>query len=773
MDVDNPEQPTEAGNPARSRSDDQTDEDLPLLVDSAPDLALIVTDTQLNVIRWSAGAERMTGWTAAEAVGQSLRGLLYPPEEKPGASPDSDPEWDAAMRDGRTDAEHWLVKKDGTRFWGACVTTPLYDRQTGALRGFGKVLRDLTVQKRLEEEMRGLLEESLDTVLILSDAAAVGESGAPVSAQVSLGKENPGGRRLFDLFPAAGDPHAGTHWHDVLSHLDQDGSLRIGLPDGRTMEARYRARTNLVPESHLPALRQATRRRRAEQALRTSKDHLAAIFARAAVGLSEIGLDGRFLQVNDELCRILARSRDELLASSIPSVTHPHDLPASIAALATTIETGGPVSLDKRYLRPDGATVWANSSLTLLRDHRGAPRALLAVTVDLSQRRQQEEELRALFEESLDALLIAGDDAVLVDANPAATILFGLQRDEIVGRKLFDLFPSESHERAAAMWDDFLSRGHQEGMVRLLRRDGSLVEVDYRARAHYVPGRHLSVLRDVTERWQAEQALRASEQALREANETLETRVAERTRVLQEQTAELARMNEMRQELLQRLVNTEEQERRRISRELHDQTGQHLTGLVLGLKSLEDTVHAAGLLDPESNNLLLTLRTIADELARDVHRIAVELRPTALDDLGLVPALRSLVERWSLSHHIRAEFDSFGIEDGRHLPEMAEITIYRVVQEALTNVAKYAADGPHKATKVGVTLQLIGEQVQATIEDDGPGFDREAADRSDRSGHLGVAGMRERAAWCGGMLDIESVPGSGTTVLLRIPVALP
>jgi PAS domain S-box-containing protein len=450
-------------------------------------------------------------------------------------------------------------------------------------------------------------------------------------------------------------------------------------------------------------------------------------------------------------------------------------VPASLDALAQTIKTGGPVSFDKRYVRPDGELIWANSSLTLLRDRHGDPRAVLAVTVDLSERKRQEDELRALFEESLDALLIAGDDAVLVDANPAAILLFALERSAIIGRRLFDLFPAETREDAETLWRDFLSSGHQEGMIRLVRPDGQPVEVEYRARAHYVPGRHLSVLRDVTKRWQAEQALRASEQALREVNETLESRVAERTRVLQERTAqlqeqtrELERMSELRQELLQRLVTTEEQERRRISRELHDQTGQHLTGLALGLKSLEDVIRNYCPVTAGADNLLVHLRGITEELSRDIHRMAVELRPTALDDLGLVPALQSYVERWSQTRGIPAEFDCFGLEgDANRLSEIVETTVYRVVQEALTNVAKYACDGPNGATHVSVTLQRFGGHLMASVEDDGPGFDTEAVGQS---GRLGIAGMQERAASCGGTLEIESAPGRGTTVFIRVPV---
>jgi signal transduction histidine kinase len=208
------------------------------------------------------------------------------------------------------------------------------------------------------------------------------------------------------------------------------------------------------------------------------------------------------------------------------------------------------------------------------------------------------------------------------------------------------------------------------------------------------------------------------------------------------------------------LATGQEEERRRLSRELHDQTGQHLAGLALGLQSLEQTIRTRCAPDTLVEQGLGHLHQVASELARDIHRIAVELRPTALDDLGLIPALESHVGTWSADTGIPAEFESFGIDESR-LPEMGKIAIYRVVQEALTNIVRYAGpSGPANATsaasaanvdgqgatrataatQVSVTLQGFPGHLQATIEDDGPGFDSEAVQHASR---LGIRGMRE------------------------------
>src|SRR5205085_46277 len=157
---------------------------------------------------------------------------------------------------------------------------------------------------------------------------------------------------------------------------------------------------------------------------------------------------------------------------------------------------------------------------------------------------------------------------------------------------------------------------------------------------------------------------------------------------------------------------------------------------------------ALGVVD-ENARSIAHLRQMVKALSGDIHRIAVDLRPTSLDDFGLVAALRTYVEQWSERTGIEADLQSIGLEGGEEtgdssprLPSEVETALYRIVQEALTNIARHAAE---KATCVHVTLQRRDGHVQATIEDDGPGFDVETAG----AGRLGLAGMRERATLLG------------------------
>jgi signal transduction histidine kinase len=205
---------------------------------------------------------------------------------------------------------------------------------------------------------------------------------------------------------------------------------------------------------------------------------------------------------------------------------------------------------------------------------------------------------------------------------------------------------------------------------------------------------------------------------------------------------------------VRRVIEAQELERKRLARELHDETGQALTSILLGLKPLEVSA------DDDARATAASLRELVVATLQDVRRLAVELRPSALDDFGLAPAVERLVD--GLREHSGLTID-FEARLGAHrLPPERETALYRVVQEALTNVVKHAG-----ATRVGVVLTRRGDSVAAVVEDDGRGFDP----RTPRDGSLGIVGMRERAALVGGSLTVESRPGAGTTVAAQVPSA--
>ncbi len=207
------------------------------------------------------------------------------------------------------------------------------------------------------------------------------------------------------------------------------------------------------------------------------------------------------------------------------------------------------------------------------------------------------------------------------------------------------------------------------------------------------------------------------------------------------------------------IINAQEQERQRIARELHDETSQVLTSLLISLAVLEESVES-----PEARERIADTRALAHSTLRAIRNLSIDLRPSALDDLGLLPALRWYVKEYQKKCAIVVDFRSSGLKE--RLPAEMETALYRIVQECLTNTVRHS-----NAKRVSIMLRETEDAVKATIKDDGYGFDYEAFLKNPgQERGLGLAGMRERAVLLDGTLDISSQPGNGTMVKVRIPL---
>lgn len=226
-------------------------------------------------------------------------------------------------------------------------------------------------------------------------------------------------------------------------------------------------------------------------------------------------------------------------------------------------------------------------------------------------------------------------------------------------------------------------------------------------------------------------------------------------------TEELARTDELRKErevlrrqLLEKVITTQEDERRRIARELHDSTSQNLTSLIVGLRVMETNCAQCASISKATD-----LRDVASKTLDEVHDLSMRLRPRVLDDLGLSAALERLVSEWQARYKIPVDI---AIQLSERLPGDLETAIYRIIQETLTNIARHA-----QAKSASILVERHGDMVRAIVEDDGIGFDTNA-NQGER--HLGLLGMRERAELLNGTVAIESSPEHGTSVFIEIPV---
>ncbi|MGD0815954.1 MAG: response regulator [Verrucomicrobiota bacterium] len=283
-------------------------------------------------------------------------------------------------------------------------------------------------------------------------------------------------------------------------------------------------------------------------------------------------------------------------------------------------------------------------------------------------------------------------------------------------------------------------------------------------------GRHTArSIRYAIERKQGEESLKQAEAALQQERAQLEKKVRERTtelsalnEVLHGEILQRQRAEEEHQLVRRRLSEAQETERGRISRELHDRLGQDLTALKLGLQNLRRqgaSAHTAG----ES---LGKLEKLVENLMSDVHRLAWKLRPSVLDDMGLDRALQRYTEEWTQTTGVPVDLHTSKDLESHRLPREFETILYRITQEALTNVARHA-----QAKRVSVLVERRPGFVLLIVEDDGQGFDAQSVGAAPAGpGKLGVLGMQERVRLAGGSLSIESTPGAGAAVFARLPL---
>jgi signal transduction histidine kinase len=377
--------------------------------------------------------------------------------------------------------------------------------------------------------------------------------------------------------------------------------------------------------------------------------------------------------------------------------------------------------------------------------------------------------------------MFKGEDFVFEFANPAYVELVGGRT--LLGLNVIDAFPDIPPEVFLARLQRVFSTGQierQPEVRAVFDRDksGKMSEGFFSTilgplrTADGSIGGVVAATLDVTEHVHQRQRVsalhREAEAARAELQGThaqLETRIAARTaelaetnRALGAEIAERKRAEHNRRELSRRLASAREDEQRRLARDLHDQVGQTLTALTLAVQA----ARSDATLTAATRERLADAQRLADELAQDVHNLAVRLRPTVLDDLGLQAALAQLLSDFAQRSHVAADFQTAGLEVER-LSSEVETVLYRVVQEAITNVARHA-----RASHVTVIVELHAGCAIAVVEDDGVGYDAETTVADKR---LGLVGMRERVQLAGGRLEVESELGRGTTVIARLPVA--
>ncbi|MBI5858720.1 MAG: PAS domain S-box protein [Sphingobacteriales bacterium] len=483
------------------------------------------------------------------------------------------------------------------------------------------------------------------------------------------------------------------------------------------------------------SFRDVTEQRKAESTLKESEERYRTLVENAPEALVVMDMNTRkFVSVSQSAESLFKMTKEELLKVGpveLSPLIQPNGRPSSELAYEKIHEAikGGTPSFEWTHCDKYGKEI--PCEIWLVRLPSETQTLIRGSIVDISERKKaelaikaSEEKYRTLVEQASDPILIYSLDGTMIDYNNAFITVTGYQRQKIKKMKLVDLFFPEDLVKRPLHFG-LIKKGlavHDERRIR--KNDGSEMIVELNSKM--MPDGNIMVIgRDITERKKAELKLQESFKAIRTLTEHLQ--------------------------------NIREEERAHIAREIHDELGQQLTVLKMDLSWINKKV---GTKDEPVKARIKDLLTMIDETVKSVRRISSELRPSLLDDLGLVAAIEWQLKEFEKRFEIKTSFSHTDSEI--QLRETIKTGVFRIFQESLTNVARHS-----RAKKVAVSLTVQNNSLILSINDNGAGFEKKILGNKKT---LGILGMRERTSMMGGTYEIISKPGEGTSVVVKIPL---
>lgn len=587
--------------------------------------------------------------------------------------------------------------------------------------------RDVTARQAAEALNSALLDAMPDAMLRMNrDGEYVGYK-APSHFEWFVDPKDMIGKRTEEVLP----PDLAQEITAACQRAIETGQMQT-LEYGVDIEGEFRFREarclSFGDGEVLVIVRDFTNWKRAEMRLRESESRFRDLFEHSPDAIFVEDFKGEVLDVNPAACRLHRCEREDLIGTNMLDLV-PADLREAAQATFDQMKAGKLDYVESVSRTGEGLVIPVE--IRARRMLFGKTPALLLHVRDLTERRRAEDALRkseaqnrAIVDALPDALVRLDRDGTYLEIRLPRGYEAFTDPQHLIGSCSYDLLPPEIAREARACVDRALETGTMQTFE---------YEIEVRGEKHVREGRVtpcgedevISIQRDITDLKQREEALRRSRQQLRD--------------------------------LAQRQQTVREAERTRIAREVHDQLGQALTALRMDVSWIEK-----GLLDEQASlhQHVDTMKALIDDTIQTVRRIASELRPGILDDLGLAAALEWQTQEFARRTGLRFSFAHEGDLD--HLDRNRSTATFRVFQEILTNIARHA-----NASRVDVTLRGAPDELTLIVKDDGRGIDDLDAVNSNS---LGMLGMRERTQAWDGTIAFDSVPGEGTEVTVRIPI---
>jgi PAS domain S-box-containing protein len=606
------------------------------------------------------------------------------------------------------------------------------------------LIREQTIKRTLLENQDRYhkITESLSNAILITDLAGNVTDCNPAALKL-LGvssKDEVIGRNGFSIIP----PEETQHANDILAHLIQAGSL-VGTEfkyirkDVSTIIAELSAATisdwEGNPSSYVFMLQDITARKETQTALRESEEKYHRLIDILPIGVI-VNQEGRIQLINPAGAMILgAKDQQEIIGTNILDIVHPDYREMIQTRIRSSLSQGINAELNaEKLVRLDGTIFDAEVvALPIKFMHKAA---VVAIFKDITGRKQVEEALRRseenfrnLSENTADAIIIATPEGNHIYANRRASELFGYSSQELLRTSQMDIADPTAYPFLKKRLHDRLAGKPIPTTYEtsLRRKNGTRFPAEITGSRTVWLGQtcDLVLIRDITDRKQAQEAIKSQ--------------------------------NQLIQEFSRHLVEVQEREKRLLASELHDDLGQSLTSLKLMLE-LASTTHATR----KQLKIMQDVRGLVAELMGKVRNLSLDLRPAMLDDFGLFAALRWLFGRLHAQTDMIVQYN-FNLDSIQRFPPAIETAAFRIVQEALTNIAR------HAGVKVAQVDLEIRDTLSIEISDQGIGFDF-SDDIQQPASSTGLSGMQERARLLDGQLDIVSKKGSGTRIVAKIPL---
>lgn len=624
---------------------------------------------------------------------------------------------------------------------------------------FVGIARDITERKRAEEALREREAKLATTLRSIGDAVIVTDAKGSVTflnpvAQTLTGwrQEEAAGKPLQQVFNIVSED-TGEVVEDPVQRVMREGVV-VGLANHTVLIARDGI-GRPIDDSGAPirdakggitgvvvVFHDISERKQAENALRESEERYRTLVEISPDAIVLTDLNANILMANQRAGEVYGcESVDEIVGRSAFEFIAPQERRRAVKYMEETLRSGVVKNVEYTLLRKNGRPIPVELNASVMPDGQGKPRAFIGVTRDISQRKQAEEALRGSEEKYRDLVENLNDVIYATDAegrityvSPVVERLGGYAPSEIIGRSVTEFVHPEDLQQLVESFRRTIAGNPEPSEYRLFTKSGEMRWARSFSRPIYDGDRIVglrAVLVDITDRRRAEE---------------------ERDLLFLE-----------RERLAHRLLDAQEEERRRVAYDLHDGLGQQIVAAHMYLESYRSERSHEEAQEVEDHLFLAT--SYLNSAIEETRHIISSLRPSDLDDFGLAEALRHYLERTRARARCQVEFQT-DMADCR-LDEAAEIGLFRIAQEAVNNALKHSG-----TDRLRVNLFRTPSEVALEVRDWGRGFEPVSVgwDGKSASGGVGLMAMRERAEMIGGALEIEGAPGQGTTVRAQLPL---